>query len=371
MERGVDDYVTAGLYDPGAPGADDRLALLRYLTELGCSIEEMVDADRAGRLFALGGDRLVRPGPARYTFAEAAERAGLPLADAAAACAALGLWQPPEDVRALSDADVDALETWRTLRDRMDREAALGLSRVIGAAAARVAEAGTSLARARVPETSLVETGSEIRTGRAWTELAALVPALGRLLDLAYRRHVDVTRRYFEQMSLAPTAQLVSGIGFVDLAGFTAMSRTLPLEKLSRIVSEFEAVCADAIHHGGGRVVKFLGDGVMYVAPTPALVAGIACHLVAHPRGTDAGLQARAGVAVGEVLTQDGDYFGPPVNLAARLLGIAGAGEVLATREVADVLRSAGWTLAELPEQPLRGFDEPVHPVRIVEPPQS
>lgn len=58
--------------------------------------------------------------------------------------------------------------------------------------------------------------------------------------------------------------------------------------------------------------MKFLGDAVMYVAPTVPVLARIACALVTHPKPAEAALEVRAGVAYGDVLAQDGDYFGPP-----------------------------------------------------------
>ena len=64
----------------------------------------------------------------------------------------------------------------------------------------------------------------------------------------------------------------------------------------------------------------------------------------------------RAGLASGEVMLRDGDVFGPVVNLAARIVGIAGAGDVLAPVAFASS--------AELPSKPLprelKGFQEPV-----------
>jgi adenylate cyclase len=57
----------------------------------------------------------------------------------------------------------------------------------------------------------------------------------------------------------------------------------------------------------------------------------------------------RIGVAAGEVLARDGDYFGPVVNLASRLTGVAGAGDVLVPAELWDELRTSGLDVRGVP----------------------
>ena len=117
----------------------------------------------------------------------------------------------------------------------------------------------------------------------------------------------------------------------------------------------------------GGRVVKFIGDEVMWVSSTPEQLAKVAVDLVEHPRRRDAGLQVRAGLGYGRVLAIGGDYFGNPVNLAARLVGAAAPGQILASSDVRDQL--VDWPA--IPQDPLvlKGFDAPVtaydlHPSR-------
>ena len=92
------------------------------------------------------------------------------------------------------------------------------------------------------------------------------------------------------------------------------------------------------VHADGGRVVKFIGDEVMWVSATPARLAQVAVDLVDHPQAREEGLQVRAGLAFGTVLAINGDYFGNPVNLAARLVAAAAPGQILATSELHDEL---------------------------------
>ena len=89
-----------------------------------------------------------------------------------------------------------------------------------------------------------------------------------------------------------------------------------------------------------GRLVKFIGDEVMWVSST----AGASGANSRRPRRgpserKQAGLQVRAGLGYGEVLAIGGDYFGNAVNLAARLVAAAAPGQILAPPDVRDELR--------------------------------
>jgi len=87
-----------------------------------------------------------------------------------------------------------------------------------------------------------------------------------------------------------------------------------------------------------GRVVKFIGDAVMYVAPD--LDAGVRIGLDLQELAADADVPAdlHCGVAIGPTVTMGGDVFGPTVNLASRLTDVARRGTVVVTRDSADVL---------------------------------
>jgi adenylate cyclase len=127
---------------------------------------------------------------------------------------------------------------------------------------------------------------------------------------------------------------------------------------LTELLLEFGGSVSDLVHTDGGRVVKFIGDEVMWVTSTPELLVKVAVDLVEHPRAREAGLQVRAGLAYGSVLGLGGDYFGTSVNLAARLVAAAAPGQILAAVDVRDELPD--WPA--IPQEPLllKGFDAPV-----------
>ena len=342
----------------GIANARERADLIKYLDGLGFTVDEMVAAERRGRLFGLAGDVLAWSGRPIYTVQTAATELGLSADDVAHAWALLGLTVAGPDVPALSQADVDALSTWVALKAVVGEDGAFGLLRVLGAAMARLAEAESTMIRTGTPDIQMTYTHDELSTAQAYRAVAEFVPRVGALIDVVHRHHLTSARTYFEGVLRDTSANVVCGIGFADLSGFTALTQALTPAQLSALLTEFGATVADVVHADGGRVVKFIGDAVMWVCSSPERLAQAAIDLVDHPRAQEEGLQVRAGLAYGTVLAINGDYFGVPVNLAARLVAAAAPRQILAAAEV----------YAELPDWPalvqdpliLKGFDEPV-----------
>jgi class 3 adenylate cyclase len=271
---------------------------------------------------------------------------------------AFGLPAPVEPVLGLQD--IEALRTWLLVRDLLGGDAATALARVLGSGVARLAEATSSVMRGTPDNPMDRAQAGEAVSARSYAEASSLVPAIGNVLDAVHRHHLEAARRHFELV--APTADCVRcGVGFADLTGFTSMSQAMPMRDLSMLLSAFEEASSDTVQDGGGRVVKFLGDAVMFIGLTAPATAAIACALVNHPKAAHAGLQVRAGIAYGDLLAQDGDYFGPPVNMAARLVAVAEPGQVLASPAVARLL-DGNYRVTEQEPLVLRGIPDPVAP---------
>jgi adenylate cyclase len=346
------------LHAAGIADARRRAALLEYLDSLGFSAEEMVDAERHGRLFGLAGDALQLPGRPILTSQEAAERLGLSLSDVERAWVALGLNVLKPDEVALSQADLEVLRTWTDLKGYVGDDRALSLLRVIGATLSRLAEALSTVVRAGFPAIQLEHTHDELATARAYREIAEFVPRTGDMIDTVLRHHLTGARTYFEGVITDTSASVTCGVGFADLSGFTALTQRLTPVELSDLLIEFAGTVSDVVHTDGGRVVKFIGDEVMWVTSTPELLLKVAVDLVEHPQAREAGLQVRAGLGFGPVLAIGGDYFGTPVNLAARLVAAALPGQILAAADVRDALPD--WPAARLDPLTLKGFETPV-----------
>jgi len=343
----------AGIADPRA-----RSGLLEYLSGLGFTVDDMAEAERRGRLFGLAGDLLLRSGPQTFSLRTAAESIGVPVETVEDGWAMLGLTADDVDTPMLSLADVDSLATWLAMRAQMADDAADGYLRVLGSTVARLAEAASSMIRTSTPRLWLGHTGDELATAQAYREVAEFIPRLGQMIDAIHRHHLVSTRTFVEGMARGPSAGLVCGIGFADLSGFTALTQALTPAELSELLNGFGATVSDVVLANGGRVVKFLGDAVMWVNSDPARLAQAALELVDHPRAREEGLQVRAGLGYGELLATGGDYFGNPVNLAARLVAAAAPGQILAAAEVYE--RLSDWPAIVQEPLQLKGFDSPV-----------
>jgi class 3 adenylate cyclase len=342
----------------GIADARERAGLIEYLADLGFTADEMVEAERHGRLFGLAGDALLWSGPQIYTLRTAADSIGVALEDVEHGWAMLGLTVADPDTPALSQADVDGLATWTAMRMQMGPDAADVFLRVLGATVARLAEAISSMIRTAQPKMWLGLTGDELTTAQVYRGSAEFVPRIGAMIDAFHRQHLVSTRTFIEGVVSGPSASVVCGVGFADLCGFTALTQTLTPAELSTMLTEFGATVSDVVHADGGRVVKFLGDAVMWVSSSPERLAKAALDLVDHPRASEVGLQVRAGLGYGQILAINGDYFGSAVNLAARLVAAASPGQILAAAEVHEQLPN--WPAVVQEPLQLKGFDEPV-----------
>lgn len=342
----------------GISNPRERAGLLTYLDELGFTVEEMVQAERRGRLFGLAGDVLLWSGPPIYTLATAADELGLSADDVARAWSLLGLTVAGPDVPTLSQADVDALATWVALKALVGEDGAFGLLRVLGTAMARLAEAESTMIRAGSPNIQMTHTHDELATARAYRAAAEFVPRIGALIDTVHRHHLASARTYFEGVIGDTSASVTCGIGFADLSSFTALTQALTPAQLQDLLTEFDAAVTDVVHADGGRLVKFIGDAVMWVSSSPERLVRAAVDLVDHPGARAAELQVRAGLAYGTVLALNGDYFGNPVNLAARLVAAAAPGQILAAAQLRDMLPD--WPALAHGPLTLKGFDAPV-----------
>ena len=342
----------------GIANARQRVGLIEYLDGLGFTADEMIEAERRGRLFGLAGDALQWSGRPIHTLPTAAAALGVPEDELTHAWEALGLTVGDPATSFLSQADVDGLTAWATLRKVAGEDAALNFLRVLGASMARLAEASGSMIRIAQPELMMTHTQDELTTALAYRSVAELVPGLSTLMDAVFRHQITSARTYFEGVISDASASVTCGVGFADLSGFTALTQRLTPDELAELLVEFGGAVSDVVHADGGRVVKFIGDEVMWVTATPELLAKVALDLVEYPRAREAGLLVRAGLGYGSVLALGGDYFGTPVNLAARLVGAAAPGQILASTDVRDELPD--WPAIPLDPLTLKGFDEPV-----------
>jgi adenylate cyclase len=126
---------------------------------------------------------------------------------------------------------------------------------------------------------------------------------------------------------------------FVDIVGYTAHSKTLTEAELAEWVEYFEQQATDTVVEHGGRVIKTIGDEILFTADDPAAAAEMALTLTERGRDEEDAFPAvRAGLAWGDVLSRLGDVYGPTVNVASRLTSVARPGTVVVDRGMYDAL---------------------------------
>jgi adenylate cyclase len=276
----------------------------------------------------LGGDRT-------YTRAEVAERSGVPLERATALWRALGFATAREDEAVFTDGDIRALRTVNQLIQSgvIDPAAAISSARMIGQHMSRLAESQVLMLR------DVVAANPELADERQLGQLVEhLTPDLEQLQDFVWRRHLAAfsVRRLVAPDDVVEASRQV--VGFADMVGFTSFTRRSTEAELEAVVDRFDTLAAEVVAEHHGRIVKMLGDEVMFVADSPADAAEIALDLLARAEAAEDMPPLRAGLALGRVLNRFGDVYGSVVNIASRLTSIARPGSVLIDRELATTL---------------------------------
>ncbi len=298
-----------------------------------------------------------------HTREEAASAAGIEPERVDRIWRAAGLPSVEAGIPHFSDADVEILRAFALGSDLFGEESVLRFTRVMGTSLSRIAEAALTMAVANLSG-PMELAGTDDETVALATERAAaaldLVPVV---LQTLFPRHVDIATRRFAMSRPEGALRTVKlAIAFLDLVGFTERSGELTTEELATAVADFETLAAGVIAaHDDARLVKMIGDEVMYVATDAAVAAEIALDLRDAVGGHPVLAGLRGGLVFGEVVAQDGDYYGPEVNRAARIVAHAGAGQILASAAVADALAAHGaMTTRAEGEREARGFEDPV-----------
>ena len=302
--------------DPGPPGPEDARRLLRE-----------IESSVVGTREAL--NRL-----------EVSEAAGFPLERATVLWRALGFpaAQSDED-EIFSESDVEALRLvgWLEEIGVIDAGIEPSLVRSMGRSFSRLAEWQMSeLVTAMSRRGEADEAGSQdVRE-----VLDSLIPVLEDLQNFVWRRHLAHAAA---RLLLHPKDEDDEGhtllVGFADIVGFTRRTREMSVVELDRLMETFEGCSADIITERGGRVIKTIGDEILFVTEDPLEGARIALQLVEAEEEIDDFPRLHVGLAFGEVLTRVGDVFGPTVNLASRLATVARPGRVLVDRELSALLK--------------------------------
>ena len=292
-------------------------------------------------------------GPLELTREEVSRLTGVPDEQARAVWLAMGFPEVGPGERAFTRRDADALRTAIELCEGglVDLDTLLVLARAMGQELSRMAEAHVSALR-----TLAVGLPAEEALAAATASATEVVPQLEQLVVHVWRRQLAAAAgRAFAH--LGREGLPVLAVGFVDLVGWTRTSREWEVPALERLLEQFERDTALRVTAQGGRVVKTLGDAVLFVCDDPRAAAEVALGSVQAHAQDERLPEVRAGVASGPVLLRLGDVFGQPVNLASRLSDEARPGTVLVDLEAAAVLsEDPAYELVRVRTRSVRGY---------------
>jgi adenylate cyclase len=340
------DFEAEGMLE-GVDDREARLELLRALENEGFTLEELREAAVHDRLALLPVERVLAVEGKLYTREELAEETGLDLdfLDEAARALGVPIRQPGE--RAITE---DVLELSRSAKVLLDaglpREAFLELTAVMSRSMANIAASFAWVFGEALIQAGDTERDLGLRYAEALRNLGPLAaPTLEQMFNLRMReqmREAVISQAELQSGKLAG-AQPVA-VGFVDIVGFTRLGEDVSPDDVGAVVRRFERAVADAIEPPV-RLVKTIGDAAMLVAPQPAPVVESVLGLV--ERSQDEAPLLRGGVALGDGLQRAGDWYGRPVNLAARLTSFARRGSVVTSKEVREAVGDGyNWSAA-------------------------
>jgi adenylate cyclase len=225
-------------------------------------------------------------------------------------------------------------------------------------------------ARERLLRGELEEFPDDVRL--AFIKATRLAPEMFTWLSARYLEHrsvsgiVDGFERFLASRGLAPIPEPPSppAIVFVDLTGFTRLTRERGDESAVAAATSLQRNADATATHHGGRLVKLLGDGAM-LRFTGATVGVEAALDLVDRMGDEGAPSPHAGVHTGPVIERDLDLFGATVNLASRIADVAGPGEVLASAAVVEATRDGTFEFERIRDAELKGLPGPIALYRV------
>jgi adenylate cyclase len=147
---------------------------------------------------------------------------------------------------------------------------------------------------------------------------------------------------------------------FVDLSGFSAYTERHGERAAAQLAASFCSRAMQVGRRAGLRPIKTVGDAVIFVTQDASIAGRGALALASVFDGKGSPLSVHIGVAAGEVVEQDGDVFGFPVNLAAHLSAAARPGQILVDASVADRLPRETFETAAAGSRRMKGLSKAI-----------
>lgn len=263
------------------------------------------------------------------------------------------------DAPAFSEEDAHALATVVKILDEgvIDLDVVYNVARGVGLTMARLADWEVGTLVQHVEEAYAAAGGSPDGDAASWV-IDKYGDVFEDLLIHAWRRHLNASLARMESVRALEKepGTTVLTVGFADIVGFTALSNELTRERIGDLVELFEARCGDVIATQQGRLIKSMGDAVLFVNDDP-MAAFATAEGIINVVGRDSRMpDVRVGLATGAVVMRLGDVFGPPVNLASRLTNVARRNRIIIDAATAALLPRDEIESRPLPPRPVRGF---------------
>jgi adenylate cyclase len=348
------EWEAAGLYDPQAPDADEQLELLGYLRDRGADLADLQRAHEEGRLLGLAGE-LRRRTVRRLTLAQIADESGVDERVVTAVARAAGLPVFDADAPVFRETDAEVFRTAAQAMDVFGEAPMLEFSRTVGAALASIADAAMAMfgieVAGRFDERGLPRVARAAAVEQATDALTEQVPMV---LEALLFHHVEAAVGRG-----VGTHTLSLAVGFVDLVRSTALVLELAPDELAGVIGTFERLAMEVVVEHGGRVVKTIGDEVMFVVPDVAAACDAALSLRDAVAAEDRLPAVRGGLAAGDLVRGYGDFYGADVTLAARIVKLAPPGALV----VSETVRAAAGRAHQFEPagvHRVRGFAAPV-----------
>ena len=281
-----------------------------------------------------------------------------------------GLPAPDPQEAYFTTAEANVLVRFGYLREIWPPEVYLQIVRVYGQALAHIAQTEINLFRLYVEPNLRSASGDPVRARQAVQQaFGELLPLADPMLLGVHRRRVEheVTQAVVREAEIGTPEGVLPGAVevtflFCDLKDFSGYADAHGDAAAVDLIERLAVVVTGELGHQG-HVVKALGDGFMLTYPDPGEAVAACLRIIEQMRGAGAP-GVHAGVHHGVVLYREGDYFGGAVNLAARLLGLAGRDELFASEAV--VRATAGrFDWESRGSQNIRGFSESVCVYRL------
>ena len=296
------------------------------------------------------------------TGEEVAATAGLTVEQAQRLWRALG-FPGADGASAFSTADAEALSRVAAIErlGQLDFDTIVRMTRAVGQTMDRLAEWEVATLASLLDKTA----GDASKREEALRLVEGIGPDFEALLTYVWRRHLVAAVARVESLEGAADEQLAEAtVGFADLVSFSELTNRLDDDEIGDLVEVFESRSHDVVSRRAGRVVKTLGDSVLFMAPTPEEGVEIAWDIVQVIGGDQRLPDVRVGLVTGSVVLRMGDVYGPAVNLAARLVGVARRNRVITDAHTAERLPVHRYETRVLPARPVRGFGD-LEPVAV------